>query len=62
MGANPAFERFEGTADRYAQFRPAYPSSLPAALRAKIVRQPPPVSPDGGVALDVGTGTGVFTR
>lgn len=63
MSAKPAFERFEGTADRYAQFRPAYPPSLLAALRAKIVREPPTVPAEGLDRLfDVGAGTGIFTR
>jgi SAM-dependent methyltransferase len=55
----PAFERFQGHADRYAGFRPDYPEQLLKALSHSVLRDPPAA---GGVVADVGSGTGIFTR
>ncbi len=52
-------ERFKGMADRYASFRPAYPARLLETLADMIVRRPAPAD---GVVVDVGSGTGIFTR
>lgn len=54
-----ATERFQGSADRYAGFRPDYPERLLSALSRSIVEEPPPA---GGMVVDVGSGTGIFTR
>jgi ubiquinone/menaquinone biosynthesis C-methylase UbiE len=52
-------ERFQGHADRYATFRPEYPEALVKTLSQAIVAEPPP---SGGMVLDIGSGTGIFTR
>ena len=52
-------ERFQGSADRYAGFRPDYPERLLRALSRTIIEEPPAA---GGVVVDVGSGTGIFTR
>lgn len=55
----PARERFKGFADRYAGSRPDYPERLLRTLVQAIVEQPPPA---GGLVVDIGSGTGIFTR
>jgi SAM-dependent methyltransferase len=50
--------RFDGIADRYAAARPSYPASFVRRL-ADAIRAEPPL---GGDVLDVGSGTGIFTR
>ncbi len=54
-----ASERFQGAADRYASARPDYPERLLTALSGSIIEEPPAA---GGVVVDVGSGTGTFTR
>src|SRR5690606_28747289 len=54
---NQSFQRFEGVADHYARFRPAYPDGLLNHLRNAIVDAP---SPKIGIVADVGSGTGIF--
>ncbi len=52
-------ERFQDSSARYAQFRPHYPDKLVQALAARIVAvQAPSTLP----VLDIGSGTGIFTR
>jgi ubiquinone/menaquinone biosynthesis C-methylase UbiE len=53
-----SIERFQGYADRYADFRPAYPEPLLRALACSILEEPPA----GGVVADIGSGTGIFSR
>ena len=52
-------ERFQGSADRYAGFRPDYPERLLNALSRTIIEEPPAA---GGVVVDVGSRTEIFTR
>ena len=49
---------YDGLADCYSQFRPSYPEPLLASLSCAILAAPP----HGGTVLDVGSGTGIFTR
>lgn len=56
---NQSFERFQGVAGRYARFRPRYPASLLHALRDAIGGE---ASASSGIVVDVGCGTGIFTR
>ncbi|WP_266065184.1 class I SAM-dependent methyltransferase [Brucella intermedia] len=52
-------DRFQTTSDRYAQFRPQYPDSIVRRIAAQIVEAPV----DSALpVLDVGSGTGIFTR
>ena len=51
--------RFQTGTDRYARFRPDYPSSLVRHVAARIASVD--ASPDSPV-VDVGSGTGIFTR
>lgn len=51
-----AADRFAAGADRYDRARPAYPEALLEPLAAAIRDAP------DGVILDVGAGTGIFTR
>lgn len=51
--------RFEANSDGYARFRPAYPDAMMVRLAQRIAAVPAgPVSP----VLDMGSGTGIFTR
>ena len=52
-------DRFQEGIERYVQFRPTYPDNLvhPLADRIASVQVPPDLP-----ALDVGSGTGIFTR
>mgnify|MGYP001333922305 CR=1 FL=1 len=52
-------DRFATNTDGYARFRPSYPSSILHALRDLIASVACP--PDAPV-VDVGSGTGIFTR
>jgi SAM-dependent methyltransferase len=54
-----ATDRFQGHADHYARFRPDYPERLLRSLARSIRHEPPP---PGGLVVDVGSGTGIFTR
>jgi len=54
-----AVDRFEGFAERYAGFPPESPERLLRALAGAIVEEPPSA---GGLVIDVGCGTGIFTR
>jgi ubiquinone/menaquinone biosynthesis C-methylase UbiE len=56
---NQSFERFQGVADRYALYRPHYPAGLLHGLRDAILGDSAPRS---GIVIDVGCGTGIFTR
>jgi SAM-dependent methyltransferase len=52
-------ERFQSGTERYAQFRPHYPASLVQFLTQRIATIP---APQDLPVLDVGSGTGIFTR
>jgi SAM-dependent methyltransferase len=52
-------QRFEGGAAEYANFRPAYPDALLHWLGRAILA---PEGPPDGLIVDVGCGTGIFTR
>lgn len=51
--------RFQTASDRYAQFRPRYPDSIVGRVAAQIVAAP---MESALPVLDVGSGTGIFTR
>lgn len=51
--------RFDGIAGGYEKFRPSYPESLAARVCAAILDDR---SPKAGAVVDVGCGTGIFTR
>jgi ubiquinone/menaquinone biosynthesis C-methylase UbiE len=52
-------DRFSEAGHQYAQFRPAYPIHLVTSLALRITRVS---SGTVGTVLDVGSGTGIFTR
>jgi tRNA G46 methylase TrmB len=52
--------RYDRVAGNYSQYRPRYPDRLVARLSG-IIETAPAVS-GGGLVLDVGSGTGAFTR
>lgn len=52
-------DRFRDNSDRYARFRPRYPDGIVRALADRIAAVP---APQGRPVLDVGSGTGIFTR
>jgi tRNA G46 methylase TrmB len=52
-------ERFQENSARYAQFRPQYPDEMVGELANRILAiQAPPTLP----VLDIGSGSGIFTR
>lgn len=51
--------RFDANSEGYARFRPQYPLELAGALAQRIVAVP---APSDAPVLDVGCGTGIFTR
>jgi SAM-dependent methyltransferase len=53
-------QRYDRIAGDYSQYRPRYPDRLVAHL-AGIIATAPAVS-GGGLVLDIGSGTGAFTR
>ncbi|HEV7260076.1 MAG TPA: class I SAM-dependent methyltransferase [Bosea sp. (in: a-proteobacteria)] len=55
-GAPEHGERFSAGAARYAEARPDYPAGLIGDLVRTILAGPP------GLVIDVGSGTGIFTR
>jgi len=52
-------DRFGANSDGYARFRPAYPGDMVRRLAGQIVSVP---APPGLPVVDVGCGTGIFTR
>ncbi len=52
------FRHFDGKADLYSASRPNYPEKLLAHLASLLTHGPAPA----GDVLDVGSGTGIFTR
>ncbi len=50
--------RFDTVSDGYVRFRPSYPTSL----LQRLMPSPSEVRPSSGLWLDVGCGTGIFTR
>ncbi|MFB9948863.1 class I SAM-dependent methyltransferase [Rhizobium puerariae] len=52
-------DRFQTASDRYAQFRPRYPDSIVRRVAGRIVAVP---VESALPVLDVGSGTGIFTR
>jgi SAM-dependent methyltransferase len=49
---------FEADAKGYSTFRPSYTKGLLSHVTARLMQEPP----RGGFVLDVGSGTGIFTR
>lgn len=52
-------ERFQPVSARYAQFRPLYPDAIVNAIADRL--KATPMTP-GSAVIDVGSGTGIFTR
>ncbi|CAN5293080.1 hypothetical protein BH09PSE1_BH09PSE1_22140 [soil metagenome] len=50
-------DRFSSGAARYDRFRPGYPAGMLAAVARAVAD-----APDAGPVVDVGAGTGIFTR
>jgi predicted O-methyltransferase YrrM len=50
-------QRYEALAEQYSQYRPRYPDQLISHLAALIAK-----SPGANLVVDVGAGTGIFTR
>ena len=52
-------ERFQTVSNRYAEFRPRYPDGIVRTIAGRLATIP---APSDYPVLDVGSGTGIFTR
>ena len=57
-GVIDKLRHYEGVAKVYDEFRPAYPAAFLARLGEALTAEPPV----GGEVMDIGAGTGIFTR